>query len=231
MRSAQPEAKPRLRVYVLDDHELIRRGVADLLSTDPDLELVGQAATAEQAISDIPREHPDVALLDLHLSRGSGLDVCRRLRQLSPKTKSVILTASDDPTEALAAIEDGADGYVLKSAAGTQVLDAIHDAGRGRFPLDPDITHAVIQTLQNRPPDESLHLTHRESDVLALVARGLTNREIGRALRLTEKTVKNHVSRILAKLGVRRRTQAAVFWNGTRPRYAGVPKSSVSQSL
>ncbi|MCW2804002.1 MAG: hypothetical protein QOF52_1945 [Propionibacteriaceae bacterium] len=207
------EVKDVIRVFILDDHELVRRGLTDLLGSTADIVIVGEAATAAEALRRIPAANPDVALLDARLPDGSGIDVCRDIRSIQPETRCLILTSYDDDEALFAAVMAGAAGYLLKQIAGSSLSDAIRDVARGRSLLDPSLTRKLFERLQNpEPTDPRLAaLTTREREILDLIADGCTNREIGDHLYLAEKTVKNYVSTLLSKLGMQRRTQAAVY--------------------
>lgn len=204
-----------VRVYLLDDHELVRRGLNDLLSAEDDIEIVGESGSAVQATREIIELAPDVAVLDGRLPDGSGIEVCRDVRAADPGIRALILTSYDDDDALFAAIMAGADGYVLKQIAGTDLIDGIRSIAAGRSLLDPSLVSRVMQRLrepQRDPHAETLAtLTERERHILEGIADGLTNRQIAEELFLAEKTVKNYVSSLLAKLGVERRTQAAVL--------------------
>jgi two-component system response regulator DevR len=202
-----------IRIFLLDDHEIVRRGIADLLSSAEDMEVVGEAGTAAEALRRIPAARPDVALLDGRLPDGSGIDVCRDIRSSHPEIRCLILTSYDDDDALFAAVMAGASGYLLKEIRGSSLLDGIRQVRAGRSLLDPTVTERVMQRLRTgQEQDPRLAgLTERERDILNLIAEGLTNRQIGERLFLAEKTVKNYVSALLAKLGMQRRTQAAVF--------------------
>ncbi|MEW2555059.1 response regulator transcription factor [Streptomyces zhihengii] len=205
-----------IRVLVLDDHEVVRRGLRDLLDAEPDIEVVGEAATAEQALNRGVALRPDVAVLDIRLPDGDGVTVCRELRSAVPEVACLMLTSFDDEDALLDAVMAGAAGYVLKQIKGTDLVAAVRTVAAGRSMLDPATTERLLRALRDPAPapvaDGRLAgLTEREKDVLALIGDGLTNREIGERLHLSEKTVKNHISRLLAKLGVERRVQAAVI--------------------
>ena len=202
-----------IRVFLLDDHEIVRRGIADLLSAADDMDVVGEAGTAAEALRRIPAVHPDVALLDGRLPDGSGIDVCREIRSSYPDIGCLILTSYDDDDALFAAVMAGASGYLLKEIRGSSLLDGIRQVKAGRSLLDPTVTERVMQRLRDgKAQDPRLAgLTERERDILDLIADGLTNRQIGERLFLAEKTVKNYVSSLLAKLGMQRRTQVAVL--------------------
>ncbi|WP_093651781.1 response regulator [Streptomyces wuyuanensis] len=208
--------KEPVRVFLLDDHEVVRRGVHDLLDAEPDLTVVGEAGTAEQALVRVPALRPQVAVLDVRLPDGDGVSVCRELRSRMPDLACLMLTSFDDEEALLDAIMAGASGYVLKQITGTDLVTAVRTVASGQSMLDPGATARVMARLRGGSPQEEQRqelpgLTEREREILALVGEGLTNREIGKRLYLAEKTVKNNISRLLAKLGVERRVQAAVI--------------------
>ena len=201
-----------IRVFLLDDHEVVRRGLKDLLETEPDLQVVAQAASAAEARALMPGLQADVAVLDGRLPDGSGIDVCRELRSHHPGVRALILTSYDDEEALFSAIMAGASGYLLKQVRGNDLVEAIRQVAAGPSLLDPAVTMRVLRRVRGEPQDDRLAgLTERERTVLMLVADGLTNRQIAEHLDLAEKTVKNHVSSLLAKLGLERRTQAAVL--------------------
>jgi two-component system, NarL family, response regulator DevR len=202
-----------IRVFLLDDHEIVRRGLADLLETEADLTVVGEAGTAAEALNRIPAARPDVAVLDARLPDGSGIDVCRDIRSSMPQVRCLILTSYDDNDAVFAAVMAGASGYLLKEIRGSSLVDAIRQVAAGRSLLDPSVTERLLTRLRNGEPEDKklASLSEREREILGLITEGLTNRQIGERLFLAEKTVKNYVSGLLAKLGMERRTQAAVF--------------------
>lgn len=202
-----------IKVFLLDDHEIVRRGIADLLSATGDIEVVGEAGTVAEALRRIPASRPDVALLDGRLPDGSGIDVCRDIRSSHPEIRCLILTSYDDDDALFAAVMAGASGYLLKEIRGSSLVDGIRQVNAGRSLLDPSVTERVMNRLRtgNEQDPRLAGLTERERDILDLIAEGLTNRQIGERLFLAEKTVKNYVSALLAKLGMQRRTQAAVL--------------------
>ncbi|WP_079184445.1 response regulator [Streptomyces uncialis] len=205
-----------IRVFLLDDHEVVRRGVRDLLGDEPDISVVGEAGTAEQALTRVPALRPDVAVLDVRLPDGNGVDVCRELRSRMPDLACLMLTSFDDEEALLDAVMAGASGYVLKLIQGGDLVAAVRTVASGKSLLDPSAAARLMSRLRGEDRDESAAdalygLTSRERDILALIGEGLTNREIGLRVFLAEKTVKNHISRVLAKLGVERRVQAAVI--------------------
>jgi DNA-binding NarL/FixJ family response regulator len=210
------------RVFLLDDHEVVRRGVRELLEAEDDLEVVGEASTAEEALARIPATRPDVAVLDVRLPDGDGVEVCRDIRSRHPEIACVMLTSFADDDAVYAAIMAGAAGYLLKQVKGTDLVDAVRRVGRGESLLDPAVTTRVLDRIRHRQEDELAGLTEQERKILELIAEGLTNRQIGERLYLAEKTVKNYVSHLLAKLGLERRTQAAVLATELR----GTPQSA-----
>ncbi|HET8716345.1 MAG TPA: response regulator transcription factor [Nocardioidaceae bacterium] len=202
-----------IRVFLLDDHEVVRRGLHDLLESEGDIEIVGESGSVSEAIARIPALRPDVAVLDGRLPDGSGIDVCREVRSVDPSIKALILTSYDDDEALFAAILAGAAGYVLKQITGTDLIDGVRRVAAGQSLLDPALTARVLERVRHGPQahEELAALTEQERKILALIAEGLTNRQIGERMFLAEKTVKNYVSSILAKLGLERRTQAAVL--------------------
>jgi two-component system, NarL family, response regulator DevR len=202
-----------LRVFLLDDHDIVRKGVRALLESEGDIEVVGEASTVADATRLIPELLPDVAVLDAQLPDGSGIDLCADLRTIAPTVRSLILTMYDDEAAIVAAIRAGASGYVLKEVEGTSLLSSVRTVASGHSLIDPVIARRVVQWIEhtNDAPPELAALTEQQLKILTLLAEGLTNKEIGTRLYLAEKTVKNHVTRILAKLGVQRRTQAALL--------------------
>jgi two-component system, NarL family, response regulator DevR len=212
-----------IRVFILDDHELVRRGLTDLLTTTNDLIIVGEAATAAEALRRIPAAAPDVALLDARLPDGSGIDVCREIRSTHENVRCLILTSYDDDEALFAAVMAGASGYLLKQIGGNNLIEGIRQVAAGRSLLDPAVTQKLLDRLRNpvEPDPVPGSLTEREREILDLIAEGCTNRQIGERLFLAEKTVKNYVSGLLTKLGMQRRTQAAVYGATLRRRTGG----------
>lgn len=202
-----------IRVFLLDDHELVRRGISALLNAEDDMEVVGEASTTTQARGRIRATRPDVAVLDVRLPDGSGIDVCRDIRSNLPDTRCLMLTAYDDDEATYAAVLAGASGYVIKDIRGSGLVDSVRAVAAGRSLLDPALNRRVVKRINDsHEADPRLEsLTMRERQVLPLIAEGLTNREIGERLGLAEKTVKNYISGLLSKLGLQRRTQAAVL--------------------
>ncbi|BCJ57652.1 response regulator [Micromonospora endophytica] len=202
-----------IRVFLLDDHEVVRRGLADLLSASGDIEVVGESGSAQEAARRIPALRPDVAILDARLPDGNGIDVCRDIRAVDSSIKGLILTSYEDDEALFAAIMAGASGYVLKQIRGTDLVDAVRRVAAGQSLLDPAITTRVLERIRSgvEQPRELQALTEQERRILEYVAEGMTNREIAGKMFLAEKTVKNYVSSVLAKLGLERRTQAAVL--------------------
>lgn len=206
-----------IRVFLVDDHEVVRRGIAELINLEADLAVVGEAATAREALARVAATSPDVAILDVRLPDGSGIDVCRDIRSANPGVRCLILTAFDDDEASYAAVLAGASGYVLKDIRGHKLIDGIRRVARGESLVAEAVTSRVVTELgDNRAESPASRLTTRERQVLELIAEGLTNRQIGDRLDLAEKTVKNYVSGLLSKLDMERRTQAAVFGAGLR---------------
>ena len=208
--NAAPEA---VRVFLLDDHEIVRRGLRELLEAEGDLQVVGEAETVERALARVPAIQPDVAILDVRLPDGDGIAVCRDLRSMSNDISCLMLTSFSDDEALMQAVLAGASGYLLKQIRGTDIVDAVRRVAQGQSLLDPVLTARVADRLRNPPEQDErvARLTGQERKILVLIADGLTNRQIGEEMHLAEKTVKNYVSNVLAKLGMERRTQAAVF--------------------
>lgn len=204
---------PPVRVYILDDHEVVRQGLRALLESSGDIVVVGESGSAVDATNRIPALRPDVAVLDGRLPDGSGIEVCRAVRSVDPTIKALILTSYDDDEALFAAIMAGAAGYVLKDIRGTDLVEAIQRVGAGQSLIDPSLVARVLARIRSGPTTapQLAQLTEQELKLLAHIAEGLTNRQIGDKMSLAEKTVKNYVSSILAKLGLERRTQAAVL--------------------
>ncbi|MEV0412801.1 response regulator transcription factor [Streptomyces sp. NPDC050448] len=215
--AASTSTEAPIRVFLLDDHEVVRRGLRDLLAAEPDIEVVGEASTAGQALARGPALRPRVAVLDVRLPDGDGISVCRELRSRMPELACLMLTSFDDEEALLDAIMAGAAGYVLKQIKGSDLVSAVRTVASGQSMLDPATTARLIHSLRDpqvvKPPEDARleGLTERERSVLELIGDGLTNRQIAKELYLSEKTVKNHISRLLGKLGVERRVQAAVI--------------------
>ena len=205
-------------VVLVDDHEIVRRGVRDLLSTDPGIEVVGEAGTVAEALAVVPALKPDVAVLDVRLPDGDGVTLCRELRSRMPGLRVLMLTSFADDDALYDAILAGAAGYVLKRIQGDELLDAVREVGRGGSLLDPSVTAQVLDRLRHPPREDArlASLTAQERRVLDLISDGLTNREIAAEMFLAEKTVKNYVSSVFAKLGMQRRAQAAVYGAAVR---------------
>ncbi|MDY0814586.1 response regulator transcription factor [Kitasatospora purpeofusca] len=204
----------QITVFLLDDHEVVRRGVHELLSVEEDIEVVGEAGTAAEALTRIPAVRPDVAVLDVRLPDGNGVEVCREIRSRMPEIKCLMLTSFSDDEALFDSIMAGASGYVLKAIRGTDLITAVRDVAAGKSLLDPVATSRVLARLRDggEKEDERLaQLTKQERRILDLIGEGMTNRQIGNELHLAEKTVKNYVSSLLAKMGMERRTQAAAF--------------------
>ena len=201
-----------IRVFLLDDHELVRRGIRELLENEDDIEVVGEAGTAEEAVGRIPATSPQVAILDLRLPDGDGIEVCREVRSRHPEIACILLTSFSDDEAVYAAIMAGAAGYLLKQIRGVDLVEGIRKVAAGESLLDPSITTIVLERLRRRDDEDELSvLTEQERNILSLIAEGLTNRQIGERMFLAEKTVKNYVSNMLSKLGMSRRTEAAAY--------------------
>jgi DNA-binding NarL/FixJ family response regulator len=203
----------KIAVFLLDDHEIFRRGIRDLLAAEPDIDLVGEAATAAAALARMPALRPDVAVLDVRLPDGDGVSVCREICSTLPGTACLMLTGYGDDQALLGAIMAGAAGYVSKQTAGTDLVSALRAVASGESILDPQASRQVMTRLRQRTagPDPVSALSEQEKRVLELIGEGLTNRQIAERMFLAEKTVKNYVSSMLTKLGMQRRTQAAAF--------------------
>ena len=202
-----------IRVFLLDDHEVVRTGLRELLEHDGDIEVVGESGSAQEATRRIPALRPHVAVLDARLPDGNGIDVCRDVRAIDPSIQGLILTSYEDDEALFAAIMAGASGYVLKQIRGTDLVDAVRRVASGQSLLDPAVTARVLERIRSgvQQPAELKALTDQERRILEYVAQGLTNHEIAQQMFLADKTVKNYVSSMLAKLGLERRTQAAVL--------------------
>ena len=202
-----------IRVYLLDDHEVVRQGLRALLESAGDIEVVGESGSAIDATNRIPALRPDVAVLDGRLPDGSGIEVCRQVRSVDPTIRALILTSYDDDEALFAAIMAGASGYVLKEIRGNDLVNAVREVAAGNSLIDPSLTARVLERVRNPSSvnPEFASLTEQELKLLGHIAEGLTNRQIGEQMFLAEKTVKNYVSSILSKLGLERRTQAAVM--------------------
>lgn len=213
MSAEQSQDQRTIRVFLLDDHEVVRRGVAALLSAEDDIEIVGEAGTAEQALARIPAARPDVAVLDVRLPDGDGVSVCREIRSRMPEVACLMLTSFEDEEALFDAVMAGAAGYVLKQIHGSDLVGAVRTVAGGGSLLDPQSTARIMERLRERErrEDPLAKLTEQERRIFELIGEGLTNREIGERVFLAEKTVKNYVSSILAKLDMQRRTQAAAY--------------------
>ena len=213
MEQSDAPTQQKIRVYLLDDHEIVRRGLTELLEREGDIEVVGESGLAQEAMRRIPALKPDVAVLDGRLPDGSGIDVCREIRSQNPDIAALILTSYDDDEALFAAIMAGAAGYVLKQVRGNDLVNSIRRVAAGQSTLDPAVTQQVLDRVRRGPEvDKALApLTPQERRILEHIGEGMTNRQIGEAMFLAEKTVKNYVSALLSKLGLERRTQAAVF--------------------
>jgi two-component system response regulator DevR len=205
--------RDKITVFLLDDHEVVRRGLRELLEQEPDIEVIGESGLAQEASRRIPALRPDVAILDGRLPDGSGIDTCREIRSQDPGIAVLILTSYDDDEALFSAIMAGAAGYVLKQIRGNDLVQTVRRVAAGQSTLDPAVTQQVLDRLRRGPEEDRAlaPLTAQERKILEHIAEGMTNRQIGEAMFLAEKTVKNYVSSLLSKLGLERRTQAAVF--------------------
>jgi len=208
-----PEVTTPIRVFLLDDHEIVRRGLADLIGLESDMEVVGEASSRAQAMDRIPASRPTVAVLDVRLADGSGIEVCRDIQSALPEVRCLMLTSYSDDEALFAAIMAGASGYVLKEIRGSDLVSAIRQVAAGKSLLDPGATQRVLQRMRsgNQEDVRLQGLSDQERRILVLIGDGMTNRQIGETMHLAEKTVKNYVSSMLAKLGMERRTQAAAL--------------------
>jgi two-component system response regulator DevR len=206
------ETRP-VRIFLMDDHEVVRRGVKDLLESEPGWTVVGEASTAAEALARVPALRPDVAVLDVRLPDGDGVSVCRELRSTLPELACLMLTSFSDDEALFDAIMAGASGYVLKEIRGSDLIGAVRIVSQGGSLLDPRATARVLERLRKpaEKPDPLHELSEQERRILELIGEGLTNRQIGERMFLAEKTVKNYVSTVLSKLGLQRRTQVAVL--------------------
>jgi DNA-binding NarL/FixJ family response regulator len=209
----QARAKSGIKVFLLDDHEIVRRGVKDMLESEPDITVVGEAGTAESALARIPALMPDVAVLDVRLPDGDGVTVCREIRSRMPEIACLMLTSFGDDQALFDAIMAGAAGYVLKQIRGADLVGAVRTVASGESMLDPEAASKVMARMRDQASrsDPLAGLTGQERRILELIGEGLTNRQIGERMYLAEKTVKNYVSALFAKLGMERRTQAAAY--------------------
>ena len=207
------QGKPGIKVFLLDDHEIVRRGVKDMLETEPDITVIGEAGTAESELARIPALRPDVAVLDVRLPDGDGVTVCREIRSRMPEVACLMLTSFGDDEALFDAIMAGAAGYVLKQIRGTDLVGAVRTVAAGDSMLDPEAASKVMARMREQASrkDPLAGLTTQERKILELIGEGLTNRQIGERMFLAEKTVKNYVSALFAKLGMERRTQAAAY--------------------
>ena len=206
-------AAEQIAVFLLDDHEIVRRGVRDLLEAEPDIRVVGEAGTASSALARIPALRPDVAVLDVRLPDGDGVTVCREIRSRMPEVACLMLTSFGDDDALFDAIMAGAAGFVLKQIRGTDLVGAVRTVAAGESMLDPEAAGRVMARMRDQAArkDPLASLTPQERKILELIGEGLTNRQIGERMFLAEKTVKNYVSVLFAKLGMERRTQAAAY--------------------
>jgi DNA-binding NarL/FixJ family response regulator len=200
------------RIFLLDDHEIVRRGLRELFEAEDDLEVVGEASNAEEALARVPPTRPDVAVLDVRLPGGSGIEVCRDLRTMLPDLHCLMLTSFADDDALFSAIMAGASGYLLKQVRGLELVSAVRRVAAGQSLIDPALTAGVLERLRGSHEDErTAKLSAQERRILNLIAEGMTNRQIGAEMYLAEKTVKNYVSNLLDKMGFSRRTEAAVY--------------------
>ncbi len=211
--TASAAAPAGIKVFLLDDHEIVRRGVRDMLEAEPDITVVGEAGTAASALARIPALRPDVAVLDVRLPDGDGVTVCREIRSRMPEVACLMLTSFSDDEALFDAIMAGAAGYVLKQIRGTDLIGAVRTVASGESMLDPEAASKVMARMRDQAArsDPLAGLTPQERKILELIGEGLTNRQIGERMYLAEKTVKNYVSALFAKLGMERRTQAAAY--------------------
>jgi len=202
-----------LKIFLVDDHEVVRRGVRDMLEAEADLEVVGEAGTVEEALHRVAATNPDVAVLDVRLPDGSGVELCREIRSRHPSIACLMLTSFDDDEALFEAILAGASGYVLKQVKGSDILEAVRAVGAGRSLLDPSLTSKVMERLRRGAAEDPrlAGLSGQEQRILEFLAEGKTNRQIAEEMFLAEKTVKNYVSNLLSKMGMSRRTEAAVY--------------------
>ncbi|THV42810.1 response regulator [Glycomyces buryatensis] len=202
-----------IRVFLLDDHEVVRRGLCELFGREADIEVVGEASSVAEALRRVPASRPDVLVVDARLPDGDGIEVCRRVRAADDQVAVIVLTSHEDDEVLFAAIEAGAAGILLKQVRGTELVDAVRTVAAGASLLDSRVTGAVLERLRSGPgrSPELESLSSQERRILELIGEGMTNREIAEQVHLAEKTVKNYVTRILSKLGLKRRTQAAVL--------------------
>jgi two-component system, NarL family, response regulator DevR len=214
-RPGESEGQVTIRVFLLDDHEVVRRGVRELLEAggEDDVVVVGEAGTADEALRRIPAVHPDVAVLDVRLPDGNGVEVCREIRSRHPEVCCLMLTSFADDEALFDAIMAGASGYLLKQVRGADLAAGVRTVAAGQSLLDPEVTARVLERLRRAPDEDegAVHMTDQERRILDLLAEGLTNRQIGERMYLAEKTVKNYVSNLLMKLGMHRRTEAAIY--------------------
>ncbi|HEY3903940.1 MAG TPA: response regulator transcription factor [Streptosporangiaceae bacterium] len=210
---SSPSVNSNISVFLLDDHEIVRRGVRELLEAERDITVIGEAGTAESALARIPALRPDVAILDVRLPDGDGVSVCREIKSRLPEVACLMLTSFGDDEALFDAIMAGAAGYVLKQIRGTDLVGAVRTVASGASLLDPRAASRVMQRMRDQASAEDplAALTGQERKILGLIGEGLTNRQIGERMFLAEKTVKNYVSALFSKLGMERRTQAAAY--------------------
>jgi two-component system, NarL family, response regulator DevR len=210
---SSPVSNAAITVLLLDDHEIVRRGLRDLLEAESDITVVGEASTEHDAVLQVTVLDPDVAILDVRLAEGNGVAACRQIRSRHPRTACLILTSFSDDDALFAAIMAGAAGYVLKQIRSNDLVDAVRRVASGQNLLDPGVTARVLERLRRGPDEDEViaRLTPQEHGVLSLLAEGLTNRQIAERMGLAEKTIKNYVTSVLSKMGMARRTEAAVY--------------------
>ena len=211
--TATGDGQDRIRVFLLDDHEIVRRGLRDLLATEPDINVIGEAGTVASALAQVKSLRPDVAVLDVRLPDGDGVSACREIRSRLPETACLMLTSYGDEQALLGAIMAGAAGYVMNQASGAELVSAVRAVAAGESILDPHATRQLMERLRERKggADPLSALSAQEKRILELIGGGLTNRQIAERMFLAEKTIKNYVSSLLSKLGMHHRTQAAVL--------------------
>ncbi|MEX1164589.1 MAG: response regulator transcription factor [Nitriliruptor sp.] len=209
-----PAPDAAVRVFLVDDHEVVRRGLAELLGAEDDITIVGEAGTAGMALAGIAKTKPDVAVLDVRLPDGNGVEICRDVRARDPEVACLMLTSFGDDEALFDAIMAGAAGYLLKDVKGQDLVDAVRRVAAGESLLDPSLTGRVLDRLRRGDEEDPrlASLSDQERRILEHIAEGMTNRQIAEQMHLAEKTVKNYVSNLLAKLGMHRRTEAAVFY-------------------
>jgi DNA-binding NarL/FixJ family response regulator len=205
------QASDVIRVFLVDDHELIRQGLRDFVDAEVDLEVVGEAGTAREALARIPAMRPRVLVLDIQLPDGNGVEICREIRSTQPEIRVLFLTAFSDRQTVVQALMAGAAGFVMKKTKPSELVNAIRRVAGGESMVDPSVAGLVLEQLRSGSSHGPTQLSRQEHRVLELIGRGMTNRQISREMHLVEKTVKNYVSNLLRKLGMQHRTQAAIY--------------------